>query len=75
MRDCDIQFIKQIKNSEDLCDYLSCECGVDFAEDDILCDDLKSLIVCSECNYDIWFVPRIFKNVLFTENLLRISEQ
>ena len=43
MRDCDIQFIKQIKNSEDLCDYLSCECGVDFAEDDILCDDLKSL--------------------------------
>lgn len=53
MRDCDIQFIKQIKNSEDLCDYLSCECGVDFAEDDILCDDLKSLIVCSECNYDM----------------------
>lgn len=53
MRDCNIQFIKQIKNSEDLCDYLSCECGVDFAEDDILCDDLKSLIVCSECNYDM----------------------
>ena len=53
MQDCDIQFIKQIKNNEDLCGYLSCECGVDFAEDDILCDDLESLWEYSECNYDM----------------------
>ncbi len=53
MRDCDIQFINQIKNNEDLCDYLSCECGVDFAEDDILCDDLKSLLEYSKCNYNM----------------------
>lgn len=53
MRDYDIQFIKQIKNNEDLCDYLSCECGVDFEEDDMLCDDLKTLLECSECNYEM----------------------
>ena len=53
MRDCDIQLIEKIKNDGDLCDYLLCECGVDFAEDDVLCDDLKSLLECGECNYDM----------------------
>lgn len=53
MRKYDVEFIKQIKNREDLCDYLSCECGVDFIQEDILCDDLKSLLEGSECNYDM----------------------
>lgn len=53
MRDCDVNLIKTIKNNEDLCNYLSCECDVNFVEDDILCDNLKFLLVCSECNYSM----------------------
>lgn len=53
MRDCDVKLIKTIKNNENLCNYLSCECDVNFVEDDILCDNLKFLLVCSECNYSM----------------------
>lgn len=53
MRDCDAKLIRMVKNDKDLCSYLSCECDVDFAEDDILWDNLKSLLVCSECNYNM----------------------
>ena len=47
------KIIRQVKDNEELCDYLSCECGVDFAEDNILREDLQFLLECSECNYDI----------------------
>ncbi len=50
---CVVKDIKQIENNEDICDYVSCECGIDFVEEDMLRDDLKCLLECSECNYDM----------------------
>lgn len=53
MRESDAELLRLIKNNEELCDYLSCECGVDFADDDSLNDDLQFLLECGECNYDM----------------------
>lgn len=53
MQDRDIKLLRKIKNNKDLCNYLSSECDVNFLDDDILRDNFKSLLVCSECNYDM----------------------
>ena len=46
-------YIKQIKNNEDIENYLSSECDVDFESKEDLKDDLDFLMEGAKCNYEL----------------------
>lgn len=46
-------YIRQIKNNEDLENYLSWKCDIEFESKEVLDNNLKSLIEYGKCNYEV----------------------